>query len=73
MEDQSRHCICSIEFPDQVSGDPAWIGVYTCGCAILVALSLKSDGDIEVSLNQKTCAELSRSLDVAARNLECQS
>ena len=57
--------IGSFEFRDADSGESAWAGVRMAGDSVALALSLESDGDIEVVLSGDDCMQLVKLLSEA--------
>jgi hypothetical protein len=54
----------SIQFNDGASGDAAWIGVRVEDAGIGLAVSLRSDGDLEVFLGQAEAQALPKAIEV---------
>jgi hypothetical protein len=60
-----RNPIDSFTVPEADSADECWIGVYTVESEVLVAVSRKSDRDVEVSLREQDVRRLIAALESA--------
>ena len=64
--------VASLEFRDVEAGSRAFASVRAAGKVVALALSLETDGDLEVCVTPKVARELAAALESAAQRAEAK-